>query len=521
MRYLSLMAGTLALVWISPLADRSAEGQSPAGASPSSSTPTTPGLGVAPGGSPGQNTTIYGGAPGFSPGRYQPGLTGTSTPRLTLPPGVELPAPLPGREVVQPKPLQPGLPEPVENPWIGKANGITLDQAIDQLCRHNLDLQVQFSAIPQAEADVLTASLRTNPILYADSQQIPYGNYSGTTAGGPLQYDLNAVYPVDWSGKRKARTKAADLALRATRASYRDAVRLTIDNLYKAYVDALVAQRDYKLTRPKDSGIPAKDIGELISVDEPESALEQTQRTLALLLDLPFELVKEQGVRGRLAYRQKEEPDLPADAELVGRATEYRADVITQGLIVDVAEANYLAVKANRFDDVLVLYQPYTAHDGRPFGQRNVNSWALGVTIPLPVYNRQQGNLLKARQIADQARLKLLSVRKTVDAEVRSAILEHKTAHQAVKRTFADLSEAIQLSPIETDSLPSTYDGQDEKLKAVLKSVSNTIRDSNAVLQALRNDNEDDKGRKYKEAQVRHRRSMLRLNTVLGERWMP
>ena len=29
--------------------------------------------------------------------------------------------------------------------------------------------------IPQARADVLTASLRANPIFYADTQLVPYG----------------------------------------------------------------------------------------------------------------------------------------------------------------------------------------------------------------------------------------------------------------------------------------------------------------------------------------------------------
>ena len=39
----------------------------------------------------------------------------------------------------------------------------------------NLDLQALKEELPQAEADVLTAGLRTNPLLYADSQFIPLG----------------------------------------------------------------------------------------------------------------------------------------------------------------------------------------------------------------------------------------------------------------------------------------------------------------------------------------------------------
>src|SRR5262249_13372326 len=55
----------------------------------------------------------------------------------------------------------------------GPPDGMTLDQAIERLVRDNLDLRSKFFEIPQAEADILTASLRANPLLYADSQLIP------------------------------------------------------------------------------------------------------------------------------------------------------------------------------------------------------------------------------------------------------------------------------------------------------------------------------------------------------------
>src|SRR5262249_34703691 len=106
-----------------------------------------------------------------------------------------------------------------------------------------LDLRARFLEIPQARADVLTASLRANPILFADSQLIPYGQYSRQRPGGPLQYDLNITYPLDVTRKRIARTLVAERALRVLEARYQDAVRITLDNLYTAYVDVLAARQ--------------------------------------------------------------------------------------------------------------------------------------------------------------------------------------------------------------------------------------------------------------------------------------
>lgn len=79
----------------------------------------------------------------------------------------------------------------------GPANGLTLDAAIERLVHSNLDLRSKSFVIPQAEADILTASLRANPLLYADRQLIPYGNDSRDRPGGPTQYDLNITDPLD------------------------------------------------------------------------------------------------------------------------------------------------------------------------------------------------------------------------------------------------------------------------------------------------------------------------------------
>ena len=67
----------------------------------------------------------------------------------------------------------------------GPPDGLTIDQAIDLLMHQNLDLRAKQLEIPQARADVLTASLRANPLFYADSQLVPYGSDSVQSARRP------------------------------------------------------------------------------------------------------------------------------------------------------------------------------------------------------------------------------------------------------------------------------------------------------------------------------------------------
>ena len=102
---------------------------------------------------------------------------------------------------------------------------------------------------------MLTASLRANPILYADSQLIPYGSFSTQRPGGPTQYDLNISHPIDYSHKRQARTMYAELVLRVMEHQYQDAVRLGLDDLYLAYVDVLAARRTVRYARVTVEGL--------------------------------------------------------------------------------------------------------------------------------------------------------------------------------------------------------------------------------------------------------------------------
>jgi len=444
----------------------------------------------------GARPRIYGGRPGVSAGRYQPGLV--NPPGMNFGPNdVGGLAPLPVGNV--PLITRPGLTGPSDGP----PGGITLDEALGLLLRNNLELRAQFSEVAQAEADVLTAGLRANPIVFVDAQQLPYGTFAPKSTGIPLQYDANIVHPFDLSGKRRARVAAAVMTKRVVGARYQDAARRQIDNLYTAYVDALVAQENAEILARADFG---RDVASRIPEDDPGAVLSDARRTLAVLLDLPPAELARRRLRDRLDYRREDEPVLPPPPALARTALAARPDLAALRFNVPRADADVTLARANRFEDVLALYQPYTFHDGRTGDFKNSVAWAAGLTVPLPLYNRQQGNIEKARLIAVQARTRLVSYEKTVAAEVQDAIEEHQTAHAAIAHTADDVTELRAMGKID---LKGRYK-DDETVQRML-----------AVLEKLKDESYVDKLRRHGEAVVRHRRSMLRLNTVVGCRVMP
>jgi cobalt-zinc-cadmium efflux system outer membrane protein len=67
----------------------------------------------------------------------------------------------------------------------GPDDGLSLDAAIDRLLAANLDIRGLRQELTQADADIITAGLRTNPLVSMDSQMIPSGSYGPKRPGGP------------------------------------------------------------------------------------------------------------------------------------------------------------------------------------------------------------------------------------------------------------------------------------------------------------------------------------------------
>ena len=207
----------------------------------------------------------------------------------------------------------------------GPPTGLTLDQATERLVRASVALRSKSLDIPQAQADILTAGMLANPVVYFDGQLLPYKQYNSVTnPGGPAQYDLNVAYPVDLSGKRRARVEVASAASRVIEALYQDAVRQEISRLYSGYVDALAARLS---VRTINSGLARIDevrerlTGEhrdpkqdlvfrrqiqfqrqtlAMALVEAEAAWRNNRRALATLLDLPLADAPRIELRGSL-----------------------------------------------------------------------------------------------------------------------------------------------------------------------------------------------------------------------------
>ncbi len=412
---------------------------------------------------------------------------------------------------------------PVRGDNEAPTDGLTLDEAIERLVRENLNLLALKHEIDQAQADILTASLRANPALYADTQFVPYGRFSRVSPGGPTQYDVNITYPIDVSGKRRARTVAAEKAKRVTEAQFQDAVRLQIDNLYTAYVDVVAAEETLRYSRAYAEGITkllnlnlellkkgqiteattdalrAQVEQAQFQVREATQALGRTTRTLAVVLNIPR--VEADSLRVRATLRVVSE--LPASMEtLIQNALDARPDLNAYRLGVARADADLKLAHAERFSDVYLLAQPYTLQDNRPFGLKSPTSWAVGMTVPLPIHNRNQGNIARAKANTVQTRIELSAIERQIANEAEEAVREFQLSREGVLE-------------LESEILPASRRVRDAAFRRFQGGEANALE----YLEAQRQHN--DAVRQYRDSLVRHRRSMLDLNTAIGLRVLP
>jgi cobalt-zinc-cadmium efflux system outer membrane protein len=418
-------------------------------------------------------------------------------------------------------PSPPVLPNFREKAGDGP-DGLTLDAAIERLLASNTDLAARFQDIPKARADVLTAGLRNDPVVFLTASPIPYGRFSpqrpGTTA-----YDITIVQALDLNGKHKTSKRAAQKMIPVLEARYQDAVRHKIDELYTVYVNVLAARAVREVTRanldrlteiveksrnqvPQGKHPPIeitraslRRASARIALQRVEATLVQSRRDLGILLAVPPDQASHLRVRGTLRDLS---PPPPCTEELIQLALRARPDLAAHRLSVARADAEVQRERAEALEDFFLFYSPYQATDLSPQNKQSTSSWEIGVLVPMPFFNRNQGEIARARANAVQWRIEVEKEEQEVIDEVRQAATEYAVSRQLVQR-------------YERQILPSARKVRDDKYRAFVGGE----KDAGPFLSAQKD--YDEIVLLYLEALVRHRRSMLRLNTAVGQRILP
>ncbi|HEY6337680.1 MAG TPA: TolC family protein [Candidatus Sulfotelmatobacter sp.] len=312
---------------------------------------------------------------------------------------------------------------------------ITLDQAIDLALAHNHALKASRTLILQNEAQEITANLRPNPTLAADSQFIPFfspQDFSGTNLDQTQQFDIGLGYLFERGHKRQRRLQAARDQTAVTRAQVADAERTLAFNVGQQFVSVLLAEstlrfaledlKDFQQTVDiSEAQLKAGYIGEgdylkiklqllQFQTDVSSARLAKVQALVGLREFLGYDAVPADfDVIGDLAYQP-----LQAKVEdLQARALRERPDFRAAELGVTAAQSQILLAKANAKVDVNGTYD-FTHVSGE-------NTASIFANFELPIFNRNQGEIARTNHALTQAQQQEQSTSDTVLSDVANA----------------------------------------------------------------------------------------------------
>src|SRR5262249_14436473 len=173
-----------------------------------------------------------------------------------------------------------------------------------------------------------------------------------------------------------------------------------------------------------------------LQVKESKVAKIKANRALALILNMPLDDVEKLDVIDPVGKLQP----LPMSRdELIKKALAVRPDLLAYKYGLRRANADLKLARANGYPDVFVLYQPYTLQNNTYLGVPSAYSWTLGVTTAIPLYNRNQGNVTRAKINLTQSQVQAKSAERGVIRDVLDAAQELDQSRVAVNQFRTDI----------------------------------------------------------------------------------
>jgi len=123
----------------------------------------------------------------------------------------------------------------------GAQSAFTIDQAVRQAVERNLSLIAERLNLSVADAAIVTAQLRPNPVLSGGANSLDWlgTGFNEINGAGPPEYSIRVDVPFERGRKRELRTEVAASAKLVAEAQLADAVRRLKLDVTVAAVDVL------------------------------------------------------------------------------------------------------------------------------------------------------------------------------------------------------------------------------------------------------------------------------------------
>lgn len=333
---------------------------------------------------------------------------------------------------------------------------LSLQQALrDARLRNPVLLAAQFD-IQATQADVVTAGLRPNPLL--NNQTLQLVRPSRFTEGtGALNNQNRQVWwqltsPVNVAQQRQKGVALAEQTVELSRRNVAEAERNLLLDVANNWLDAWNARRSIELVAQAQ-----RTLDTLVIINQVRLRNQVITRTdllrTQLLADqyrLRSQVTQQQYlnqlVRLKRLLASPDSLDIPPTDDLtfwspgdtlIDGARRYRADVRLAEQAVEVAHRNTTLQEALRVPrpELGAIYNP----------QNSVPYVGFFGTFPLPFFNKNQGNIQRAKILEQQTQQVVTYTRQQVQVEVQTAYRTYQTQQNNLNRYANIINQSNQI----------------------------------------------------------------------------
>ena len=306
---------------------------------------------------------------------------------------------------------------------------LTLNRARDLALAHNAELSAYARGFNANEAAVDQAGVLPNPVLGAAAQNL--GN-SRLKEDGDRASVLQIEQMIELGGKRAARIRLAetgrDLAAWDFHTRYADLIL----RVSRAFIDVLAGQQRQSLSEGSlaltrqfaDSVSKRVEAGKTSPVEETraklslyaaQAELERARRELAAARQQLAALWNNPAPRFEKSVGDLDQVmEIPDREHLFNRARE-NPDLARWKSEIAQAEANVSVAKAKAVPDLTL------SGSVARFSQFNDTAYTVGISIPIPLFDRNRSGVLEASRLLHRARDLQLAAESRVYGELAAA----------------------------------------------------------------------------------------------------
>ncbi len=331
----------------------------------------------------------------------------------------------------------------------------TLDQAIQTALKADPRISAAMENVRQAEADLTTAGLIPNPDLSAGGSLMPLDRqFTVNRQGGPPQVDVGVTMPIDWFlfGKRAAAMTAGQFGVDAATADFANTIRLRIAATIKAFFDVIEAEALVELAQENQKnlieiekiitnrvalgGVGTIEIDRInLSIFTSHRELQAQQLSLAAALNQLRTLLgisddTEISVNGMLDIPNPTKPI--SIKEAFKSAEENRPDLAALSLQLDQAKASIELEERKAYPQITPKIGYTRQFQQQAIGFPDANSWGAGLDITMPLFDRNQGNIAKAKSLHHQKQYNLQAQLVDLRSEIDQAVKTFSSAYQYI-----------------------------------------------------------------------------------------